>query len=74
MATKTRPSTDIRGLLVDRRFCRTPVARAVPTTKLAPARTKLQLVKAASQHLRSVQRRPKRIKSYFEHGPVRYAA
>lgn len=43
-------------------------------TKLAPARTKLQLVKAASQHLRSVQRRPERIKSYFEHGPVRYAA
>ena len=43
-------------------------------TKLAPARTKLQLVKAASGHLRSVQRRPERIKSYFEHEPVRYAA
>lgn len=43
-------------------------------TKLAPARTKLQLVKAASGHLRSVQRRPDRIKSYFEHEPVRYAA
>lgn len=43
-------------------------------TKLAPARTKLQLVKAAARHLRSVQRRPERIRSYFEHDPVRYAA
>lgn len=43
-------------------------------TKLAPARTKLQLVKAAARHLRSVQRQPDRIKSYFEHEPVRYAA
>jgi len=24
--------------------------------------------------LRSVQRQPERIKKYFEHGPVRYAA
>jgi len=43
-------------------------------TKRAPARTKLQLVKATSQHLRSVQRQPQRIRKYFEHGPVRYAA
>ena len=43
-------------------------------TKLAPARTKLQLVKATSRHLRSVQRQPERIKSYFQHEPVRYAA
>ena len=43
-------------------------------TKLAPARTKLQLVKATARHLRSVQRQPDRIKSYFEHEPVRYAA
>jgi transposase len=43
-------------------------------TKLAPARTKLQLVKATARHLRSVQRQPERIKSYFEHEPVRYAA
>ncbi|WP_174548668.1 transposase, partial [Azohydromonas lata] len=43
-------------------------------TKLAPARTKLQLVKATAQHLRSVQRQPHRIRSYFEHEPVRYAA
>ena len=43
-------------------------------TKLAPARTKLQLVKAAARHLRSVQRQPERIRSYFEHEPVRYAA
>lgn len=43
-------------------------------TKLAPARTKLQLVKAAARHLRSVQRQPERIKRYFEHEPVRYAA
>jgi transposase len=43
-------------------------------TKLAPARTKLQLVKATSKHLRSVQRQPERIKRYFKHEPVRYAA
>ena len=43
-------------------------------TKLAPARTKLQLVKATAHHLRSVQRQPERIRKYFEHGPVRYAA
>jgi transposase len=42
--------------------------------KVAPARTKLQLVKAASKRIRSVQRRPEQIKSYFEHGPVCYAA
>jgi hypothetical protein len=43
-------------------------------TKLAPARTKLQLVKATVHHLRSVQRQPERIRKYFEHDPVRYAA
>lgn len=43
-------------------------------TSQAPARTKLQLVKAASSHLRSVQRRPQRIRSYFQHHSVRYAA
>ena len=43
-------------------------------TKQAPARTKLQLVRATAKHLRSVQRQPERIRKYFEHGPVRYAA
>ena len=43
-------------------------------TKLAPARTKLQWVKATARHLRSVQKQPERIRSYFEHDPVRYAA
>lgn len=43
-------------------------------TKLAPARTKLQLVKATARHLRSVQKQPERIRKYFEHEPVRYAA
>ncbi len=43
-------------------------------TKQAPARTKMQLVKATAKHLRSVQRQPERIRKYFEHGPVRYAA
>ena len=43
-------------------------------TKLAPARTKLQLVKATARHLRSVQRQPARICKYFEYGPVQYAA
>ena len=31
-------------------------------------------MKAITRHLRSVQRPPERIKSYFEHEPVRYAA
>lgn len=43
-------------------------------TKQAPTRTKLQLVKATARHLRSVQRQPGRIRRYFEHEPVRYAA
>ena len=43
-------------------------------TKQAPARTKLQLLKATARHLRSVQRQPERIRKYFEHDPVRYAA
>jgi transposase len=43
-------------------------------SKLAPARTKLQLVKPTAVHLRSVQRQPAPIKKYFKHGPVRYAA
>ena len=43
-------------------------------TKLAPARTKLQLVKATSRHLRSVQRQPERIRKYFRHEKLRYAA
>ncbi|MCS6762969.1 MAG: IS630 family transposase [Candidatus Protistobacter heckmanni] len=38
-------------------------------TKLAPTRSKLQLVKASRQHLLSVQRQPERVKSYFEHAP-----
>jgi len=41
--------------------------------KLAPARTKLQLVKATAKHLDSVQRQPERIKNYFQHEQVRYA-
>ena len=43
-------------------------------TKLAPARTKSQLVKAAVSHLRSVQKQPTRVQSYFQHDPVKYAA
>jgi len=43
-------------------------------TKQAPARTKLQLVKVASRHLRSMQKQPERIRRYFQHDPVKYAA
>lgn len=50
----------------------TDIKQAV--TKLAPAHTELQLVKATARHLRSVQRQPERIRKYFEHDPVRYAA
>lgn len=43
-------------------------------TTLAPARTKLQLIKATARQLRSVQRQPERNRKYFEHAPARYAA
>lgn len=46
-----------------------PVATNLPT-----ASTKLRLVKATTKRLSSVQRRPERNKSYFQHAPVRYAA
>ena len=53
-------------------FANADIKQAV--TEQAPARTKLQLVKAASRHLRSVQRQPDRIRRYFQHEPVKYAA
>ncbi len=43
-------------------------------TKRAPARSKKALKKAAVSHLRKLQKLPERVKSYFEHEPVRYAA
>lgn len=43
-------------------------------TVRAPARTKGQLLKATTSHLRKLQKSPERVKSYFEHAPVKYAA
>lgn len=43
------------------------------TTK-APARSKGQLKKATVAHLRKLSKSPQRIKNYFQHQPVRYAA
>lgn len=43
------------------------------TTK-APARTKGQLLKTTTSHMRKLQKSPERVKSYFEHAPVKYAA
>ena len=43
-------------------------------TTRAPARTKLHLVRATARRMRSVQRQPERVRKYFEHKPVRYAA
>jgi transposase len=40
----------------------------------APARTKHQLIKATTRHLRSIQKRPEGVRRYFEHEPVPYAA
>lgn len=42
--------------------------------KRAPARTKPELFQAARSHLRMLQRRPHRVKRFFEHPRVRYAA
>lgn len=47
--------------------------KSVVTSK-APARTKGHLKKAAVSHLRRLQKSPRRVMSYFRHGPVRYAA
>ena len=43
-------------------------------TSKAPARTKGQLKKVTVGHLRKLSKSPERIKSYFRHQPVRYAA
>jgi transposase len=40
----------------------------------APARTKPELSKAARSHLRMLQRRPQRVRRFFQHPRVRYAA
>lgn len=42
--------------------------------KRAPARTKMDLMKSAKSHLRSLQRRPERVRRFFRHPRVRYAA
>lgn len=39
-----------------------------------PARTKPDLTKAARSHLRTLQRRPARVRRFFEHPRIRYAA
>ena len=43
-------------------------------TSKAPARAKGQLKKATVGHLRKLSKSPERIKKYFQHQPVRYAA
>ncbi|CAH1197149.1 hypothetical protein NTGBS_230001 [Candidatus Nitrotoga sp. BS] len=43
------------------------------TTK-APAQTKGQLLKMTTSHMRKLQKSPERVKSDFEHAPVKYAA
>src|SRR5690606_9923114 len=39
-----------------------------------PARNKKQLKKKASNHMKMLQKKPKRVKSYFEHEKILYAA
>ncbi|GIX28308.1 MAG: hypothetical protein KatS3mg123_2189 [Burkholderiales bacterium] len=43
-------------------------------TRRAPARSQAQPKKAAISHLRKLQQSPQRVRKYFEHEPVRYAA
>ena len=43
-------------------------------TTRAPARTKATLRRAAIGFLRRLQKSPARVRSYFQHKPVRYAA
>jgi hypothetical protein len=46
--------------------------QAVP--RKAPARSKQQLKRATISHMRSLSKRPKRIRSIFQHQQFRYAA
>ena len=46
--------------------------QAVP--RRAPARGKQQLKRAAISHMRSLSKRPKRIRAIFRHQQFRYAA
>ena len=39
-----------------------------------PARSKNQLAKKAISHLRMIQKKPKRVKKYFKHPKIAYAA
>ena len=43
-------------------------------TRKAPARSQAQLKRAAISHMRRLSKSPARIRSYFRHKPVRYAA
>ena len=43
-------------------------------TRRAPSRSKTQLKRVAISHLRKLQKSPQRVRKYFEHKPVRYAA
>lgn len=43
-------------------------------TSKAPARSKAALKKAAISHLRRLHKSPARVRKYFQHRPVRYAA
>jgi len=43
-------------------------------TRQAPARSKAQLKSAAIRHMRKLSKSPERIRRYFHHAPVRYAA
>lgn len=40
----------------------------------APARSKTQLEQKASKHMRMLQRKPSRVRKYFRHEKIRYAA
>lgn len=43
-------------------------------TRQAPARSKAQLKSAAIRHMRTLSKSPERIRRYFHHALVRYAA
>ncbi|EIM30422.1 transposase, partial [Microvirga lotononidis] len=43
-------------------------------TRQAPARSKQQLKRATVSHMRRLSKSPRRVRSYFSHKPVRYAA
>jgi hypothetical protein len=57
----------------DKEFSSMPIDCSL-NTQCVPARSKEQLKKKAISHLRMLQKKPGRVKKYFKHSKIAYAA